>query len=118
MAEFVFKSGVKTLEVKDSEGKVLRTLSIDVGNKDKVKAWMRKLSEIQQVKTDVSGENVEVFDQLEELEKNVIISVLGEEEWKALWEIANHNVLGMLGFITYLSTFLRESIEGFYKEYV
>lgn len=117
-AEFTFKSGVKTLDVKNEKGEVLKTLSINVGDKEQIKNWLNGIQEVEVLSSKLTGGNVEVLDKLEEVEKSVVSTILGADVWTDLWSISGHNVWGMLGFITYLSKFLNESMEGFYKEYV
>lgn len=117
MAEFQFKSGVKTLDVKGANGEVKHTYSVNVGQKEQTKKWISEIGKIEEVYNKLT-EDSSMIDGLETVEKNIIISVLGEKAWLELWPLCEQNVFSMLGFISYLSGFLKEAMEGFYKDYV
>lgn len=117
MAEFQFKSGVKTLDVKNPAGELVKTFSINVGNKDKTKVWVKQLNDIQKEIENMSNDE-NALDQIENLEKKMISSILGADSWDILYPVCENNVFSMLGFVKYLSEFLNEALAGFYKDYV
>jgi hypothetical protein len=114
VGEFQFKSGVKTLEVKNSDGAVIKTYSINVGQKDQVKAWIDQLGKIQEIDPNVKDSSV--IDKLFDMEKEVVTLILGD--WETLWNACEQNVFSMLSFVKYLSEFLTDAMQGFYKDYV
>ena len=117
MAEFQFKSGVKTLDIKNPSGEVVKTFTINVGEKEQTKKWMAELEKVQKISANLSGDS-SVLDELEVIEKSVVESILGVYSWEFLWELCGKNVLSMLGFLKYLSEFLSECMNDFYKDYV
>lgn len=117
MAEFQFKSGVKTLDVKGANGEETLSFEVNVGQKEQTKKWIGEISKVETVYNDLS-KNDSMVDGLEKMEQDIVTSVLGSEAWPKLWVLCEENVFAMLGFISYLSKFLKESMEGFYKDYV
>ena len=114
MSEFQFKSNVKTLDIKGPSGEVVKTYKINVGQKDQVKSWMKQLGALQSV--DSTGFDEAVIDQLYNMEKEVVTAILGD--WDTLWALCEENVFSMLSFVKYLSNFLTEQMQSFYKDYV
>jgi len=117
MAEFTFKSGIKTLDIKNESGEVVKTFSIDVGNKEQTKRWIKEINKIQSVDQKFS-EDEKAIDELEVIEKDVVGAILGGEAWEELWGICGSNVFSMLAFVQYLSKFLNEELQNIYKGYV
>lgn len=116
MSTFQFKSGVKTLDIKNAMGEVAKTFTVNVGEKEQTKKWMKQINNVKAISETLTDDET-VIDQLEELEINVVKSILGTDAWDFLWDLCEHNVLSMLGFIMHLSKFLKESMNDFYKDY-
>ena len=117
MAEFTFKSGVKTLDIKNASGEIVKTYSIDVGNKEQTKSWIKEINKAEAVSKEFSKDE-SVIDELEEVEKSIIAAILGIGAWDELWSICESNVFAMLSFVKYLSAFLNEELKKIYDEYV
>ena len=117
MAQFQFQSGVKTLDVKDSNGEVVKSYSIDVGQKEKTKKWIKEINELQKV-GDKFSEDENAIDELEVMERKVVNAILGETAFDELFTISGSNVFSMLSFVKYLSSFLNDAMQAFYKDYV
>jgi hypothetical protein len=117
MSEFTLLSGVKTLDIKNANGDVIKQFSINVGQKEQTKKWMKEIQEVQKVSAKLA-EDVESIDQLAEMEQKIVSSILGDEGWELLWKTCGENVLVMLGLVKYLSDFLTESMKEFYDSYV
>jgi phosphomevalonate kinase len=117
MAEFQFKSGVKTLDVKDPNGNLIKTFSINVGNKEATKKWMKELKAVEIAVSEMTKDET-MLDQLEIMEKSIIDSVLGAGSFDLIYPICENNVMIMLSFVKYLSDFLNESLQEIYKGYV
>jgi phosphomevalonate kinase len=117
MAEFQFKSGVKTLDVKDPNGNLVKTYSINVGNKEATKKWMKELKAVELAVSDMSKDET-MLDQLEIMEKSIIDSVLGAGSFELIYPVCESNVMLMLGFVKYLSEFLNKSLQEIYTGYV
>lgn len=117
MAEvFKFKSGIKTIEIQNEDGSPAFTLTVNVGEKESVKVWMKELRSV----ADSVPKSTDDFDtdQLFEIEQRAVKSILGDEQFSKVWEHCGHNVLAMLGFVKYLTGFLNGVIQDFYKDYV
>lgn len=117
MSGFQFKSGVKTLDVKSADGENTLKYEVNVGQKEQTKTWITKIMDIDKTYEKMS-KDASMFDALEELEKEVVESVLGEKAWTELWAMCDSNVLAMLGFMKYLADFLQKSMKEFYSDYV
>jgi len=114
MAEFTFKSGIKTLDIKNDAGEVVRTYSINVGNEDQLKTWIKELKTLDSQEKDFS-EDEKAIDEIVGIYENIIKAILGAGEWAFLWELNNKNVPVMNHFIMYLSEFLNEELANAYK---
>jgi hypothetical protein len=117
MSEFTLLSGVKTLDIKGANGEIIKTFSINVGQKEQTKAWMKEIQEVQKVSAKLS-EDVNSIDQLAEMEQKIVSSILGVEGWTLLWKTCGENVLVMLGLVQHLSKFLTDAMKEFYDSYV
>lgn len=117
MATFQFQSGIKTLEVTNPKGELVKVYSLNVGEKEQTKRWIRELKKTSELSKNI-GEDETALDQIEQAEKQIIESVLGAGEWEVLFPVCNNNVIVMLSFVKYLSQFLQESINEKFKEYV
>ena len=118
MAEFTFKSGIKTLDILDEITKeVVVTYSIDVGNKEQTQRWIKKINGLD-ITNKKFSEDEKAIDELEESLKSVVDAILGEEAWTFLWEKYTHNIGSMTAFVKYLSSFLNEELTKIYKGYV
>ena len=117
MAEFTFKSGVKTLDIKNESGEIVKTYTIDVGNKEQTKSWIKEINKVESVSKEFSKDE-NAIDELEDVERSIIGAILGASAWVELWEICGSNVFSMLSFVKYLSAFLNDELQKIYKEYV
>lgn len=115
MSTFKFKSGVKTLDITDDAGTVIKTYRINVGEKEAMKKWTAKLSEIQETAEKLENDS-RIYDELEKMMRDIVQTIVGD--WDYLWDLAEHNVFSMLGFVRHLSVFINDEMKKFYEDYV
>ena len=88
--------------------------SIDVGNKEKLKAIFASCKDIEEQAKNI-GDNDEAFDKLESLARGVIQSTLGD--WDAIWEASGHNIFAMVGLTAELARVIKEDASASFKRY-
>ena len=88
--------------------------SIDVGNKEKLKAFFASCKDIEEQAKNI-GDNDEAFDRLEGLARGVIQSTLGD--WDAIWEASGHNIFAMVGLTAELARVIKEDASASFKRY-
>lgn len=88
--------------------------SIDVGNKEKLKAIFASCKDIEEQAKNI-GDNDEAFDKLESLVRGVIQSTLGD--WDAIWEASGHNIFAMVGLTAELARVIKEDASASFKRY-
>ena len=88
--------------------------SIDVGNKEKLKAIFASCKDIEEQAKNI-GDNDEAFDKLEGLARGVIQSTLGD--WDAIWEASGHNIFAMVGLTAELARVIKEDASASFKRY-
>ena len=102
-------SGVKTIDIFNNAGELLMTKTINVGNKDELKKYITEFSKLESIE----GEGTDVIDQLEQIEKKIIETTLGD--WEVFWEASGENPIVLMHTLKALSGFLQEQLEGMYK---
>ena len=114
--EFTFKSGVKTIDIKNEDGSLAFTISVNVGEKEAFKKMFNDYKAL----TDMipSDPNAVDVDQLFDIEQKAVSGIIGEEQWNQVWEHCGHNVFAMLMFVKYLTGFMNDTVQDFYKGYV
>lgn len=119
MADFNFEieSTIKELEIKNGKGEVVKSYSIDIGEREQTKSWIREINELQKVGQKFS-EDENAIDEMVNMEKKVVDAILGKDSFDELFKLFNSNVFIMLRFVKNLSTQLNEWMSSFYKEYV
>jgi monomeric isocitrate dehydrogenase len=53
MAEFILKSGVKTLDIKDEDKNIIKSFEINVGEVKQLKTWMKELKGVESIMADI-----------------------------------------------------------------
>jgi hypothetical protein len=109
MDNFKFRSGKKTLNIEDKE------YTLDIGNKEQLKAWLAKIGELDKLAKSMDVESESVVDDLVKLEKEIVDATVGD--WERLWALAEENVFAMLDLVRMLSGVLKESVSDRMKAY-
>lgn len=115
MSSFTIKKNVKSFEIKAESGEVLKSYNIDVGNYEALKTWSSKIDKIENMSKNM-GKTADIFDDLKDLEKDIIIMVLGDWDW--VWETFEHNIFSILALVRALSDLVGEAMKEFYNQYV
>lgn len=108
-SEFKFKSGKKVLKIEDKE------YTLDIGNKEQLKAWLAKIGELDKLAKSMDVESDTVIDDLVKLEKEIVEATVGD--WDRLWALAEENVFAMLDLVRMLSDVLKDSVADRMKAY-
>lgn len=102
-------SGVKTLEIYGSDGVLLATKTVNVGNKTELKKWINELSGLETIKS----EGIEALDEMEAMEKKIIDATIGDFE--LFWKASGENPMVLLKTLISLSKWLQGQLEDMYK---
>lgn len=103
--DFQIKDTRKSLNIKNIEGEVIKTFTIDVANYDEMKVWQEGLLAFKSPDIDTDIDKA-----LVQFEK-IIPSILGEGSWEFLWEVFNHNLIVASAFANDLLTFVNTAME-------
>ena len=102
-------SGVKTLDIFGSDGVLLATKTINVGNKTELKKWINELSNLDKIKS----EGIEALDDMEAMERKIIDATIGD--FDLFYKASGENPLVLLKTLVSLSKWLTEQLEAMYK---
>jgi hypothetical protein len=105
-------TGIKSVDIYDSNGTKLATKFINVGNKEELKKWASEFTKLQ----DIEGDDAAMLDKIESLERQIIEQTVGDFEM--FWKASGENPLVLLKTIKALSTFITSQLEDMYKEFV
>ncbi|MDC7224196.1 MAG: hypothetical protein PQJ60_10680 [Spirochaetales bacterium] len=117
MGSFKFQSTVKTIDIENSEGEVVHTFSLDVGNYDTIKGWRDKLQTLEEFKDEAGLKNAGE-DKLKAALSEVVDVILGEGSFEIIWETAGGNVFACVAFTNYLASFVSEQAKAIQEAYV
>jgi len=92
-------------------GEVVKTFTTNVSNKEQIKRLIKCFNNLQTV-SQKCLEDEEGIGELEAIEKDIVIAILGASAWVELWAICANNVFTMLSFVKYLSAFLNEELQA------
>jgi len=114
MADFKLEigSGVKTVDITDTNGNVLATKSINVGNKTELKRWIEQLSGL----AEINPSSPDVLDEVEAMEKKIINATLGD--WDLFWQASGENPIVLLRTLMALLRWLEEQLNAMYKDLI
>jgi len=117
MADFKLEigSGVKTVDITDTNGNVLATKSINVGNKTELKRWIEQLSGLAEINPS-SPDGLDVLDEIEAMEKKIINATLGD--WDLFWRASGKNPIVLLRTLMALLRWLEEQLNAMYKDLI
>lgn len=114
MADFKLEigSGVKTVDITDTNGNVLATKSINVGNKTELKRWIEQFSGLAEIKLS----SPDGLDEVEAMEKKIINATLGD--WELFWQASGENPIVLLRTLMALLCWLEEQLNAMYKDLI
>ena len=121
MAEFQFKSGVKTLDIKDPDGNVVDTLKYSViASNEQIKGWLGLYKSAQSLTIPEESEEmtIEDIELATDSIRQLISSIVGAEKWDALWELSGKSLGEIVPLAEYLMTEIKDEQQKKYKGYV
>jgi hypothetical protein len=110
MADFKLEigTGIKTIDVTDSTGKVIATKTVNVGNKAELRKWIEEFKALETVKPTGDG-----LDEAEMVCKKVIDATIGD--WDLFWKASGENPLVLIRTLSVLLGWLKAELDALYQ---
>lgn len=117
--EFQIPETVKTISIKDSTGKEVKSFSVDVGNYEYLEKWSMEAERMtKMVKDYTNSPTLETLEGARGAMESVISAVVGTEGWEWLWSFTNHSISVCGAFARKLSDFVIKEMGEISKNYV
>ena len=113
---FTLRQTVKTFDVKNEEGEVLKSFSVDVGNFETLEKWSADISRVEELQARVQEDGT--MEALRAFEEEIISRMLGADAWAWLWDVTNHNIVAIVRFLSDFQGFLNEQQAASLKGYI
>jgi len=100
------KSSIKTLEIEDAKGKK-KVYGFETGDPVVLETWISKFNELKKLaETNLDGKEISA---LYNIERDLIVMVLGEKAWKEIKRKCNNSVYTLFPVLAELMRLINES---------